>query len=132
MTSISDHGRICDSVFDSISSEADAPPRMSPVVVIRLRLQASPISAAAWAFSPAVATMTTRSAVSTSFIRSLVRPARSLSQPCMEKLPAGGRAPEDEGAEKSAAFPLVLAGVIYLGFSWRWRAGDVTAFRLAA
>src|ERR1700675_3186045 len=76
MTSMSDHGRSCASVFDSISSVADAPPMMSPVVLTRLRLQASPINVAAWAFSPAVATMTTRSAPSTSSIRSFVRLAR--------------------------------------------------------
>src|ERR1700730_2215919 len=90
MTSISDHGRNRDSVFDSISSVAAPPPRMRPVVLTRLRLHASPIKVAAGTFSPAVATMTTRSALPTSSIKSLVRPARSLNQPCIEKLPAPG------------------------------------------
>src|SRR5215468_364643 len=104
MTSISDHGRNCDSVFDSISSVADTPPKMRPVVLTRLRLQASPISAAAWEFSPAVATITTRSAPLTSLTRSLVRPARSLSQPCMEKPRPGGTPANADAVKKLALF----------------------------
>src|SRR5215468_2908093 len=104
MTSISDHGRNCDSVFDSISSVADAPPKMRPVVLTRLRLQASPTNAAAWEFSPAVATITTRSAPLTSSIRSLVRPARSLSQPCIEKPRPGGVPANADAVKKLALF----------------------------
>ena len=48
--------------------------------VTRLTLHASPMIEAAEAFSPAFATITTRSALATSSIRFLVRPARSLSQ----------------------------------------------------
>src|SRR5215468_7224529 len=104
MTSISDHGRNCDSVFDNIASVADAPPRMRPVVLTRLRLQASPIKVAAWAFSPAVATMTTRSALLTSSIRFLVRPARSLSHPGMEKPCPGGSPANADAMKKLALF----------------------------
>src|SRR5436305_7587009 len=75
-----------------------------PVVLIRLALAASPMIAAAWAFSPAVATITIRSADATSSIRSLVRPATSLSQPVIEKsLPLAG-APENAEAVKKVAW----------------------------
>src|SRR5215210_8744923 len=47
-------------------------------------LQASPMMAAASAFCPGVAIITTRSALVTSSTRFLVRPARSLSQPSTE------------------------------------------------
>ena len=57
------------------------------------------MSEAACAFSPAVATMTTRSALLTSSIRSLVRPARSLSQPCMEKRSASSRPRRANGSD---------------------------------
>src|SRR5260221_10541709 len=77
---------------------------MRPVVLPRLRLQASPISAAAWTLSPAVATMTTRSAPLTSSTRSLVRPARSLSQPCTEKPRPGGAPANADAVKKLALF----------------------------
>src|SRR4030088_2799322 len=77
---------------------------MRPVVLTRLRLQASPIMAAAEALSPAVATITTRSAESTSLIRSVVRPATSLSQPVIEKLSSLRGAPEKAEAVKKLAW----------------------------
>src|SRR5262245_33256914 len=52
---------------------------MSAVVMTWLTLQASPMMAAAWAFSPAAAIITTRSALAISSIRFFVRPARSVS-----------------------------------------------------
>src|SRR6266852_2988729 len=48
--------------------------------------------------------MTTRSAVLTSSIRSLVRPARSLSQPCIEKPRPGGAPANAEAVKKLALF----------------------------
>src|SRR5579871_6438985 len=118
MTSISDHGRSWASVFDSMSSVTDGPLRMRLVVLTRLRLQASPISAAAWTSCPEVATMTTRSALPASSIRSRVRPVRSASQPCMEK-PRPGGAPANAEAVKKLAL-----------FQRRW-ASDATTVSLA-
>ena len=58
---------------------------------------------AAAASSPAAATITTRSALLTSSIRFLVRPARSLSQP--EKLsPAFGTPPNADAVKNVARF----------------------------
>ena len=75
------------------------------VVVTRLTLQASPMIEAACALSPAAATITTRSALLTSSIRFLVRPARSLSQP--EKLsPWLGRAAERRRGEEARVVPI--------------------------
>src|SRR5215831_10502630 len=48
--------------------------------------------------------MTTRSAPLTSSTRSLVRPARSLSQPCMEKPRSGGAPANAEAVKKLALF----------------------------
>ena len=73
------------------------------MVVTRLTLQASPMIEAACALSPAAATITTRSALLTSSIRFLVRPARSLSQP--EKLsPAFGAPPNADAVKNVARF----------------------------
>src|ERR1700722_10794167 len=103
ITSIMACGRKALSIFDRTSSLDDAPPRISAVVITCLRLQASPISAAAAAFSPALATITTRSALSTSAIKSLVRPARSLSQPPMENGSPARGAPENADAVRKLA-----------------------------
>src|SRR5215471_4757631 len=84
ITSISAHGRNCASVRDSASSDTDAVPIIKAVVVTRRRLQVSPMMEAACASSPAPAIITTRSAVLISSTRSLVRPARSCSQPLIE------------------------------------------------
>ena len=100
-TSISAQGRRWDSVFDSASSDLSAPPRISPVVITRLRLHASPMIEAACALSPAAATITTRSAVSTSSTRFLVRPARSESQPA-KLSPAFGASPNAEAVKNVA------------------------------
>src|SRR2546425_12640805 len=48
--------------------------------------------------------MTTRSAPLTSSIRSLVRPARSLSQPCTEKPRSGGAPANADAVKKLALF----------------------------
>src|SRR5229473_8326196 len=102
---MSDHGRSAASVLDRASSDLLGPPRMRPVVLMRLALQASPMMVAAWAFSPAVATITTRSAEPTSSIRSLVRPAMSLSQPVIEKLsPRFGALAKADAVKKLALF----------------------------
>src|SRR5260370_24126478 len=104
---MSDHGRNAASVLDRASSDLLGPPRMRPVVLMRLALQASPMMVAAAAFSPAVATITTRSAELTSSTRSLVRPARSLSQPPKEKGSENGSprrgAPENDDAVRKLA-----------------------------
>src|SRR4051812_225088 len=103
ITSISDHGRRCDSVFDSASSETDGLLSTKAVVITRFTLQASPMIEAACAGSPAAATITTRSALLTSSIRFLVRPAMSLSQP--EKLsPALGAPPNADAVKNVAPF----------------------------
>src|SRR5580700_266368 len=98
ITSIMACGRSCASIFDMVSSLEDAQPSISAVVMTWLWLQASLMIAAAAAFSPAVATMTTRSALLTSAIRSLVRPARSLSQPLTENFSPFRGAPEKADA----------------------------------
>src|SRR5271169_43689 len=103
ITSIMACGRNWASIFDSTSSLDVAPPRISAVVITCLMLQASPIIAAAAAFSPAVATITTRSAEFTSSTRFLVRPARSLSQPFMENLSPFFGAPEKAVAVRKLA-----------------------------
>src|SRR5215467_13572781 len=60
---------------------------MISAMVITLRAaQASPMTAAACALVPALDTITTRSAVATSSTSALVRPARSLSQACIDQL----------------------------------------------
>src|SRR5258708_14250442 len=107
ITSIMTCGRNCASIFEMVSSLDEAPPRISAVVITCLTLQASPMMAAAAAFSPAVATITTRSAVLTSSTRSLVRPARSVSQPPKEKGSENGSprrgAPENDDAVRKLA-----------------------------
>ena len=103
ITSMSDHGRRYDSVFDNASSETDGLLNTSAVVITRLTLHASPMIEAACALSPAAAIITTRSALSTSSIRFLVRPAMSLSQP--EKLsPALGALPKADAVKNVAPF----------------------------
>src|ERR1700685_353131 len=47
ITSIMTCGRNCASIFDSVSSLEEAPPRINAVVITCLRLQASPMIAAA-------------------------------------------------------------------------------------
>src|ERR1700733_5902424 len=103
ITSIMACGRSCASIFDMVSSLDVALPRISAVVITCLTLQASLMIAAAAAFSPAVATMTTRSALLTSSTRSLVRPARSLSQPFMENGSSCRGAPEKAVAVRKVA-----------------------------
>src|SRR2546426_6381710 len=98
-----DHGRSCNSVFDIAASGADVTPTTSPVVITRLRLQASPMIAAAYARPPGVAIMTTRSASSTSSARLRGWPARSLNHPIAENsLLTGGT------AERAAAVKNVV------------------------
>src|SRR5260370_41536808 len=102
---MSDHGRNAASVLDRASSDLLGPPRMRPVVLMRLALQASPMIVAACALAPAVATMTTRSAGPTSSLRSLVRPAMSRSPPDIEKLsPRFGAPAEADAVKKLALF----------------------------
>src|SRR5256885_17059363 len=72
-------GRRLANVFESSSSDLAALPTISAVVITLRALQASAITEAASAFVPALATITIRSAVAISSIRSLVRPARSES-----------------------------------------------------
>src|SRR5258708_782065 len=76
-----DQGRSCDNVLDTASSDAALAPTTSPVVITRFALQASPIVAAAWASPPGDATMTTRSAVAASFVKSLGWPEKSRAGP---------------------------------------------------
>ncbi len=78
------------------------------MVITRLTLQASPMIEAACALSPAAATITTRSALSTSSIRFLVRPARSLSQPA-KLSPCRGAPPNADAVKKVARFQLRCA-----------------------
>src|SRR5260221_808449 len=103
MTSISAQGRRCDSVLDNASSDTVLPPSTSAVVITRLTLHASPMIDAACAFSPAAATITTRSALLTSSIRSLVRPARSNSQPA-KLSPWRGVLPNADAVKNVALF----------------------------
>src|SRR5438552_13121361 len=77
MTSMRDQGRSCESVRDTASSDAGLAPTTRPVVITRFALHASPMVEAAWASPPGDATMTTRSAVAASFVRSLGCPEKS-------------------------------------------------------
>src|SRR5436853_5116669 len=81
MTSMRDQGRSCDSVLDTASSDAGLAPTTSPVVITRFALQASPMVEAAWASPPGDATMTTRSAVPASVVKSLGWPEKSRAAP---------------------------------------------------
>src|SRR5437867_5957936 len=76
-----DQGRSWDRVLDTASSEAAVARTTRPVVITRLVLQASPITEAACASPPGEATMTTRSAVSTSFVKSFAWPEKSRAVP---------------------------------------------------
>src|SRR5262245_55617652 len=77
---------------------------MIRAVVITLRvLQASAITAAAAASVPALEIITTRSAVATSSIRPLVRPARSDSQVFIAAPSADFGPPSNLGAVKNVA-----------------------------
>src|SRR5262245_17905945 len=88
--------------LDSPSSDCASLPRTRAVVITRLTLQASPMIAAACAFSPDAAIITTRSALSTSSMRLLVRPARSFSQPSMENGAASAGVVKAEAVKKLA------------------------------
>src|SRR3954462_11968557 len=96
-------GRRLANVFESSSSDLLALPTISAVVITLRTLQASAITEAASALVPALATITIKSAVAISSMRSLVRPARSESQAFIEdRLPLFG-APSIFGAVKKVA-----------------------------
>src|SRR5262249_48305238 len=76
-----DQGRSCDSVLETASSEAALARTTRPVVITRFALQASPMTDAACASPPGEATITTRSAVSTSLVKSFAWPEKPRAVP---------------------------------------------------
>src|SRR6266478_7443083 len=103
MTSIEAWGRRLASVFDSSSFDLVSLPMINAVVITLRTPQASAMTAAASALVPALDTITTRSAVATSSTRSLVRPARSLSQAFIDQPSPLLGAPSNLSAVKKVA-----------------------------
>src|SRR4029079_12806601 len=101
MTTISDHGRSCASVFEMSASAASAAPTINAVVVTRRSLQARPISAAAWPRRRAAATMITWSALSTASRMRVCRPSNVVSHPSSAPGPA---APTPSGDLRNVAW----------------------------